>query len=81
MKATHSIIIDGQLITAGETIPDLGSFICTEVNGNIRKYEGLSFDVGKLPHYNNLGTGSSALCLDTGELYKYEKTSDIWYKL
>lgn len=81
MKATHSIIIDGQLITAGETIPDLGSFICIEVNGNIRKYEGLSFDVGKLPHYNNLGTGSSALCLDTGELYKYEKTSDIWYKL
>lgn len=81
MKATHNVIVDGQFIAAGETIPNLGSFVCTEVNGNIRKYEGLSADVGSLPHYANLGTGSSALCLDTGALYKYEKTSDTWYPL
>lgn len=38
-------------------------FACVDVRGNIRSYEGLSSDISKLPHY--VGTGSSALCLDT----------------
>ena len=48
---------------------------------NIRNYEGLSADIDKLPHYENLSTGSSALCIDTGDWYKYEKSTDTWYKI
>ena len=39
----------------------------------------LSSDISKLPHY--VGTGSSALCLDTGDYYKFHKETDQWYKL
>lgn len=72
---------DGQTYYPGDEIPDLGSFIATSVSGQIRNYEGLSSDVSKLPKYDNLSTGSSAFCVDTGDLYKYEKTTKTWYKL
>lgn len=68
---------DGQYYEKGQEIPDLGSWVATSVDGNIRNYDGLSKDVSKLPHY--VGTGSSAYCDDTGEIYIYEKTSDTWY--
>lgn len=54
-------------------------FCLCDVRGNIRSYEGLSSDISKLPHY--VGTGSSALCLDTGDYYKFHKETDQWYKL
>lgn len=79
MQAETSMIFDGQLYKPGDEIPDLGSFKATSSSGNIRHYEGLSKDVGKLPHY--VETGSAALCLDTGDFYKFEKTTDTWYKL
>ena len=60
---------------------DIGSFVCTEVEGRKRSYEGLSADVGKLPTYDGLGTGSIALCLDTGDFYKYHGPTKTWYKL
>lgn len=78
---------DGQVYYPGEELIDLGTWVCTSVdrNGdgrlNIRNYEGLSADVPKLPHYIDLGTGSSALCLDTGDFYKYEKSTDTWYQI
>lgn len=61
---------------------NLGSLVCTEppLRG-VRHYEGLSTDVDKLPHYTDLSTGSSCLMLDTGDYYKYEKSTDTWYKL
>lgn len=68
---------DGQFYEKGQEIPDLGSWVATSVDGNIRNYDGLSKDVGKLPHY--VETGSSAYCDDTGEIYIFEKTSDTWY--
>lgn len=68
---------DGQFYEKGQEIPDLGSWVATSVDGNIRNYDGLSKDVAKLPHY--VETGSSAYCDDTGEIYIYEKTSDTWY--
>ena len=43
-------------------------------------YELLSTDVGKLPTSDNLMTGSSAYCIDTGDYYKYEATTKQWYK-
>lgn len=72
-------------LTIPVILPDLGSWVCTSVERNdkgelnIRNYEGLSADISKLPHYENLGTGSSALCLDNGDFLKYEKSTDTWY--
>lgn len=73
------LIVDGQKYASKDEACDLGSFTAVDVNGSQRHYEGLSKDVDKLPHY--VGTGSSALCLDTGDLYKYLKSTDTWYKL
>lgn len=79
--AKGTTIFDGQLYKEGDEIWDLGSFVATSVNGKIRDYEGLSRDIDKLPRYDDLGTGSSAFCLDTGQLFKYEKTTKTWYEL
>ena len=87
MTVTVTTIYDGQTYYPGESLPDLGNWVCTSVRKNdnnefnIRNYEGLSTDINKLPHYENLGTGSSALCIDTGDWYKYEKSTDTWYKI
>ena len=79
MKATYTTIIDGQTYKPGDEIWDLGSLVCTKGDGDIRHYEGLSKDFDKLPHY--VQTGSSCLMSDTGQYYKYEKTTDTWYEL
>lgn len=81
MVADKITVWDGQTYYSGDEIWDLGSFVATSVSGQIRNYEGLSSDVSKLPKYDNLSTGSSAFCVDTGDLYKYEKTTKTWYKL
>ncbi len=80
--AKRKTVIDGQVIDKGEELPDLGSWVATDIGEsgrNIRHYEGLHTDVGKLPHY--VSTGSSAFCVDTGDYYKYEKTTDTWYQM
>ncbi len=79
MKADKTMYIDGILYKKGEEIWDLGSFIATSATGMMRSYEGLSKDISKLPHY--VETGSSALCLDTGDFYKFHAQTDTWYKL
>ena len=74
------VCVDGQIYHEGEKVFDLGSFCCIGVEGDIRHYDGLSVDApAKLPHY--VATGSSALCLDTGDYYKFHKGTDTWYKL
>lgn len=70
---------DGQIYMPGENIPDLGTIRCVESKGNLRQYEALSSDFEKLPHY--VSTGSSCLMIDTGDLYKFEKSTDTWYKI
>lgn len=74
--------IDGH---AGAT--DLGSFVCIEVKmectygtKQIRNYVGLSTDIGKLPTYDDLATGSMAYCADTGDEYYYVSSTQTWYK-
>lgn len=74
-----TVVVDGQVYYNGDEIPDIGSWVAVSANGNIRNYNGLSADVSKLPHY--VDTGSSAMCLDTGDYYKFHKPSDTWYKL
>ncbi len=79
MIASGPTTYDGQNYKKGEEIWDLGSFVAVKAKGNQRSYEGLSKDVDKLPRY--VDSGSSALCLDTGDYYKFHKQTDTWYKL
>lgn len=79
MIAKDRTLYDGQIYQKGEEIWDLGSFVATKANGNQRYYKGLSKDVGKLPNY--VETGSTALCIDNGEKYMYEKSTGKWYLL
>ena len=75
-------VYDGQMYEDNATVHDLGSFECVSRDDlNQRNHEGLSADVSKLPTYDNLEAGSTALCLDTGDLYKYHAKSKTWYKL
>lgn len=77
--AETTIIFDGIEYKPGDELPDLGNWVCTDAKGMIRDYEGFSTDLQKLPHY--VESGSSALCLDTSELYEYHKPTNTWYKL
>jgi hypothetical protein len=80
MTAETNMIYDGQYYNAGDELPDLGSLVCTGVDGNIRSYEGKYEDKSKLPKYDSLGTGSSALLSDEGTfvLYKYYADTQTW---
>lgn len=80
MIAQRNMVVDGQFYKKGEEIWDLGSFVATSVYGNIRNYEGLSQDISKLPKYDSLETGSSATCVDTAQIFKYEATTKTWYE-
>lgn len=78
MKADRPMIIDGVEYNKGDEIWDLGSFVAVEARGMMRSYEGLSKDApNKLPHY--VSSGSSAFCLDTGDMYKFHEQTDTWY--
>lgn len=79
-KEERMIIFDGQEYENDAEVWDLGSFVCTDSDGDIRHYEGLAADApAKLPHY--VETGSSALCLDTGDYWKFHKPTDTWYQI
>lgn len=39
-----------------------------------------SEDIGKLPVVDAVKSGSNAYCIDTGEVYMYEKSSNSWFK-
>lgn len=81
MTYDYRVVQDGHTYEAGQEVPDMGTLSATSVQGNIRNYEGYSYDFDKLPTYDDLATGSSALFLDTGDLYKYEETTKMWNKL
>lgn len=78
--ATETTVYDGHIYRAGEEIPDLGSLVCTSYDGDIRNYEGKYKDRAKLPKYNDLDTGSSALLSDNGQLvfFKYYADTKTW---
>lgn len=69
MIASGTIIIDGQTYRKGDVIHDLGGWDCIDTDGSKRYYWGKSSEVDKLPHY--VASGSTALCVDTGELYGF----------
>ena len=76
----HVIEHDGHFYAKHDDIPDLGSWECVSAEGHVRNYQGLSSDVAKLPKYEDLGAGSTAMCLDSGDLYLYHAKSKTWYK-
>lgn len=45
----------------------------------IEEWCGLSIDFDMIPHTGC--TGSTAYCIDTGERYMFEETTDSWYPL
>ena len=73
------------MIDGHESATDLGSWVCSKVTKDntygtkqIREYFGLSTDVAKLPTYDDLATGSSAYCVDNGNIYMYNAESKLW---
>ena len=80
MKAENLTYFDGRWYAPGDEMLDLGTFVSQSGNDKVRSYEGLAKDVSKLPKYDDLETGSSAFCVDTGQLFIYEKTTKTWYE-
>lgn len=79
MIADKNTVIDGQSYKKGDEIWDLGSLTATNVDGNIRNYEGLYADRYKLPKYDDLGNGSSVFFSDNFQLGKYVAKEKKWY--
>ena len=75
-------VVDGQQYQDDEQVWDLGSFECIDKQDtNQRNYQGLSVDApDKLPKYDNLEAGSTALCIDNGDFYIYHAKTKTWYK-
>lgn len=80
MTYDYEVIQDGQIYKAGEDVPDMGSVKCVKEEGNKKSYVLLSADIDKLPKYDDLASGSSALVADKSEVYVYESSSKTWYK-
>lgn len=81
----NSKYIDGHI---GVTAEDMGNWVCTKVTVDqtyhklqIRDYSGISSEVGKLPTYDDLATGSTAFCVDNGEVLIYDSTTKSWNAL
>jgi len=73
-------IFDGVRYENEEDMPDIGGFKCTEVTGdNVRGYYGLSSGIDTFTEaVDYAGDGSTAYCVDTGEMYLcFDGT---WYK-
>ena len=69
-------------INIPDTKEQYGSFKLVEVAGNHKMFMGLSSDVTLLPNeMENTITGSTAFCVDTGEVYFYEESSKTWYQV
>ena len=80
-KTQGTEFFDGHYYQSKDDFPDLGSWEPTCGDDDRRRsYQGLSKDVAKLPKYDDLLTGSSALCLDTGDLYIYHAGEKNWYE-
>ena len=72
------VLIMGMLYSSGSA-PDFGSiYMVSEGLENVNEYGLDSADVQKLSLITNCDYGSTALCDDTGELYRYTKSG--WVK-
>lgn len=67
-------------LCSGESL-DLGSFVVTAVSDDRYSFCGLNKDIDKLPTVRAIGTGSTAIIVDTGAVMMYEKSEQTWYAL
>lgn len=74
----NKVIIMGMTFAEG-SVPDFGSIydVCLRHNG-VNDYGLNSADVSKLSQITNAAPGSTALCDDTGDIYRLTKTG--WVK-
>lgn len=74
-----SKVFDGQIFDDFAELPDLGSLVGTGT-ATMRRYEGKYKDKNKLPKYDSLETGCSALLSDEGtfRFFKYYADSKTW---
>lgn len=73
---------DGEYYNSKDDFPDLGSWEATcEPNARKRSYQGMSTDIAKLPKYDDLLSGSSAICLDTGDVLLYQAGTKTWHQI
>ena len=78
--ADRTMVVDGQTYHKGDEIPDLGSLVCVDADGNRRSYEGKVADQSKLPTY--VSDGSSALLYDgAGATKVLHFLGGTWYEL
>lgn len=80
MKYDYRVTQDGHTYEPGTDVPDMGSVKCIKAEGNRRDYVFLSADSDKLPTYDDLSSGSSALAVDASAVYVYEQTTKSWYQ-
>lgn len=69
---------DSVLYPTEDEVPKLGSIETISNNKGLREYALMSVDVPLLPTYCH--TGSTAICLDTGDIYMFHKKNG-WFKL
>ena len=74
----NKVIIMGMTFAEG-SVPDFGSIydVCLRHNG-VNDYGLNAADVSKLSQITNAAPGSTALCDDTGDIYRLTKTG--WAK-
>lgn len=73
------IEIMGMFFDTGE-VPDFGSIYCVKLgHKGVNEYGLNSEDVSKLDNITNAAPGSTALCDDTGDIYRLTKTSWVLF--
>ena len=81
-----AVVFDGHTYENEADVPNMGSIQNVEVRGKQRDYQGLIKDKDKLPKYDNLATGSSALLIDPNGaestiIGKYDAPTKQWLNL
>lgn len=73
-------IQDGHSYKSKEDAPDLGSLVGRKNDDGTYSYDGHYKDKNKLPKYDDLLTGSTALLSDNGNfvLFKYYADTKTW---
>lgn len=64
------------ILDADGNVVDMGSFVVRSSSSGVYQLYGLSKDVDKLP--TTLAMGSSAYCVDTGDLYMFDSENSQW---
>lgn len=74
-----TVIVMGMIFDS-DNVPDFGSICARQITGNnVNEYALMAADVAKLSNIANAADGSTALAVDTKDLYV--KISGVWSKV